>query len=616
MFGSIYTYIVDPTGKPNVSPSYQYTHGSWISSMSRSNRGLLSLDYELSTPTVAYEYSSYIRKWLIKLLEKENNNMPNQINCVHCDSEITNPDFKVILYQPGYESIDIGPYCPTCFVKVKVCSGCQHPLIGEENIKHYGNGRHFCNECASSLEMCGVCGSEERIKSVVGGKKYCPSCYDKEFFKCGVCGEDHLKANHEWSELERQTKKGIWKKYGEICKSCHGNVQSKFKTYAVSKCRNCSGVYAASKDQIYCDNCLSGFSICGVCNQKHPHVSHYSTDDGNDGYICNGCKISKYSTCSTCGRLTTTPTNLLGAKKTHKLCTLCSGGGYGECSGCHSVRKLRDGYCEKCTQTYVNNTCFDCGSVKDFNGQCRSCGDTRVYGYSTKPDIFFHNTEKDKKRGETLYFGFENEMHFPGNSSGALSSIYKAYDPTMLIAKDDSSIPGESFEVVTQPMTLRFFNKTKWASLFTDSPTFSTSCGLHIHVDRGAFKGDLHIFKVCKFVAEEETFLNNVVGRSAGAHNNNFSHKPSKTVKEAKKGNASRGCRVNLTNNVTIEFRMFATCTTEYQLRYRVEFLHALIKFAEESAIKDINKGSLKSYIAENKKRYPTIHQFLCQLTS
>jgi len=55
--------------------------------------------------------------------------------CRHCEDPIKRgSDYAVLLYLKE-DSVDrknpIGPYCPTCMPKVKLCNNCNEPNLGD-----------------------------------------------------------------------------------------------------------------------------------------------------------------------------------------------------------------------------------------------------------------------------------------------------------------------------------------------------------------------------------------------------------------------------------------------------------------------------------------------------
>ena len=56
---------------------------------------------------------------------------------------------------------------------------------------------------------------------------------------------------------------------------------------------------------------------------------------------------------------------------------------------------------------------------------------------------------------------------------------------------------------------------------------------------------------------------------------------------------------------------MFAGCISEFELRYRVEFLHALWSFCKIAAISQASLDAFKQYVQNNEKVYYNLSKFL-----
>lgn len=533
------------------------------------------------------------------------------MNCKVCNCVITDPDFAAIWYQEEYPTIDIGPYCEQCMGKIKVCSGCQHPFLYTE-VTHTGNGDHFCAGCLANLEICSHCNSQTNSDSlqVINGQKVCSKCISKKYFKCPICEEYHEKNSGISKEsLLGQQRLGIFRKYGpRVCESCYDKKKKHFKFYDVGTCDNCGNLYAkgvGSHDK-YCPNCWDSFYTCADCGQKKPNISsHYMDEEVEGAYkkrLCNSCH-SKYTTCDSCKKLTKQPLNIKGEIKSYKVCSCCKS--VKECKNCGTIG-LED-YCSKCNKMYIKNTCGNCGRIKDHDCNCRACGHSYIYSYSLKPAIFLnYNKEKETKR-DNIFFGFENEVSFGTAASRdkSLKLLYETFDPTVLIAKSDSSLPPYSYEIVSQPMTLKFFNTLDFKRLLPKALKASDRCGLHIHVGRKAFLSDVHLYKVINFIHDNLVFSQKVAGRELNRYCEQLGSKTSEHVKRSKEGDTGRHKMVNLNPRDTVEFRLFAGCTEEGELRSRVEFLHALINFCKGVSIREAKSvEKFVEYLGKNKKTY------------
>ncbi len=545
--------------------------------------------------------------------------------CKHCSCEITDSVLKKKYYDPEYPNIHIGPYCSNCITKVRVCTGCHVDHIIDETIKYFGKGRFYCTACAVNIEACGVCGSESTIHKVHDGVKYCESCFKKTFQQCDRCNEVKLKTLCITDDLIKKKWKGMFKSTPSVCKVCFDKDKSRYKEHDVSKCKNCGSFHTnPAEDKDYCKSCYDSFRACSKCGKKHPKCRSYSVDRVTersalkiyDGYynMCPSCK-GRASRCESCKQYTFKPQKVRGRIKTYSVCNSCTVDGKCECPSCLSLQSTEAGKpCHDCCTTYYNNKCPSCKMIRDDRGTCRNCGGAQIYNYTFKPRTAFWYTKLDIKRGDNTFLGIENEVTFGSSDStknSKLRALYKSYDPTILLAKSDGSIHGSGFEIVTQPMTLASIHSLDVSSMFWPEMKKDSSCGLHIHVGRNAFKSDTHIYKVVEFIHNNEKFIDTIAERSYSNYNGKLRGKPSKAVKDAKGGSASRNARINLSNPNTIEFRMFAGAVSEFNYRYKAEFIHALVSWAGLVPISVVKVKSFFSYVEKNSKQYPNLYRFM-----
>jgi hypothetical protein len=218
-----------------------------------------------------------------------------------------------------------------------------------------------------------------------------------------------------------------------------------------------------------------------------------------------------------------------------------------------------------------------------------------------------------------MFFGFENEVSFGSDDTSrteALRSIYKSYSPKELIIKSDGSIGGYGFEIVSQPMSLAYFNSWDKSNLFFSTLKTGQNCGLHIHVNREAFVSDVHLFKVASFInRSDDSFITKIAGRSDCTYSHKFNKPIAQTIIESKDKANDRYLKVNLNNKHTVEFRLFIGCTKEFELCYRFQFLHALISFTRDNSI--ANSKSIPKFIEfvnKSGSMYKDLKEFLAKM--
>ncbi len=271
------------------------------------------------------------------------------------------------------------------------------------------------------------------------------------------------------------------------------------------------------------------------------------------------------------------------------------------CEDCYRVRTVRcdccgeriwrddsegDGNTVLCSRCWSNHytTCDECGALipndetyyddNEDGRYCRECYYKRrkvaIKPYGYKPEPIFYGSDSD------LYLGVELEIDNGGEYEENAAQILAAGNRTgdHIYCKHDGSL-SEGFEVVSHPMTLAYHqSKMNWEDVFHEALSLdyashnTSTCGLHIHVNRDAFGGDSdkqeacisrvvyfverHWDELARFSRRKPDNLNRWAARYA-----TISPTTKETYKKAKDKRAGRYVAVNLLNYETIEFRMF-----------------------------------------------------------
>ncbi len=188
--------------------------------------------------------------------------------------------------------------------------------------------------------------------------------------------------------------------------------------------------------------------------------------------------------------------------------------------------------------------------------------------YSYKPTPIFYGRGK-------RFLGVELEIDRGGKdtyNAQELLDIANTVDEQRLYIKTDSSL-DEGLELVTHPMTLDYhLNEFNWEDILRTAVNMgyrshqTSTCGLHIHVNRDAFGDDEdeqeevisrilyfvehHWLELVKFSRRTENALNRWAARFG------YETTPQKVLDKAKSC-YGRYYAVNLCNHNTIEFRLF-----------------------------------------------------------
>ncbi len=313
--------------------------------------------------------------------------------------------------------------------------------------------------------------------------------------------------------------------------------------------------------EYFCSECLDDATV--VCN----HCGERIWDDDNNGTdsfpLCQRCYDNHYTTCEDCGRVI------------H----------YDDCNYLYDDDDIA--YCDDCYHRHNN------GPIRD---------------YSYKPDPEFFG-EGDR------YFGVELEIDEGGkigDNAQALIDLANVLSEHIYIKSDGSLNDG--MEIVTHPMTLDYHRSDMpWERLCTKAIHMrykshkTTTCGLHVHVNRTAFgetreEQDEAISRVLYFVEHHWAELLKFSRRTEYAMNKwaaryGYKHDPKEIMENAKKGGNGRYACVNIANWSTIEFRMFRGTLKANTIIATLELVDKVCDLALYLTDKEISNVSWTTFV-------------------
>lgn len=339
----------------------------------------------------------------------------------------------------------------------------------------------------------------------------------------------------------------------------------------VTYCENCenptvddlTSVYVreyGKSSQDYCDDCLDDTFNCDCCGDHYSDdLAQYEIEDTNET-VCIGCyENNNYFYCE-------------------------------DCEYCYSVNQYNsngDGsYCNYC---YSEN---------------HSSSD-RIFDYSEDPlgHLDFLGDPKDN-----LFLGLELEVYATdlAYTSETVADLLDGY----AILKEDSSINKPGFEIVSAPSSLDI-HRDKLKEFFAQDPAINSGSGkdigLHIHVSREPLS-QLTIGKLLVFINDTNNYSKIVA--LAGRSSDNWAKLTPKTITDVNR-QTSRYEAINLQNDNTVEFRIFgSTCNVELILA-RLEFVHAVVSWAQTESMLNLSWLSFKNYARDKSKLYPSLCQWL-----
>lgn len=399
-----------------------------------------------------------------------------------------------------------------------------------------------------------------------------------------------------------------------------------------------------------CSTCGEGYTVCDVCGETIERRMEQLTVDGIT--YCPDCYDEEFAPCHVCEEMV----------HEHELCNvggdvwLCHNCArdYVECSRCgvmvlyEDTTEVNGGdlYCHSCTDNYVY-FCVECGEAilgddtYTFDGNdyyCEECYEKhsviQEYHSGHKEGLTFFRDE-DTAMGrrmdfgeEELFFGMELEVdRTEGKEDSNLSKedvareVIDRLQYEFVHCENDGSL-SNGFEIITQPMQIEMLqNRLKKsmksiAEFMTDNGFRShntETCGLHFHVSRRAFGDDsmermVNIVKVytimenlwdgfVKFSRRSEKNLE----RWAAQYNIDKTQDDTPVdIYQKLSGDCSRYRALNISNDATVEFRMFRGTLKPETILATLQLVYGVIAVAKTKDINEIvNIKTFKELIDE-----------------
>ena len=336
------------------------------------------------------------------------------------------------------------------------------------------------------------------------------------------------------------------------------------------------------EEKIYC-------SHCGAVIDTDDY------EEINGQIVCSDCIENYTTTCDRCGAIVW-DSDAYGDDYT-SLCHHCYENYYTRCAECDALVHNDDAY--EYGGEYYCSECYH--DIRD--------RDSSIHEYSYKPEpIFYGNSNR--------YFGIELEIDGAGKDDDyaeELLDIANA-DSTYIYIKSDGSL-DDGMEIVSHPMTLDYHKEYCWSDIMRKAVSLgyrshqTSTCGLHIHVNRTAFSDNReeqdevisrilyfvehHWNEMLKFSRRSEYTMNRWAARYG------YEHTPKAIMDKAKKGNNGRYAAVNLCNYHTVEFRMFRGTLKYNTFIAAIELVNRICDAAMYNTDESIAKLSWSDFVAD-----------------
>ena len=266
--------------------------------------------------------------------------------------------------------------------------------------------------------------------------------------------------------------------------------------------------------------------------------------------------------------------------------------------------------------------------------------DGRLHSWDYKPTPVFHKTDDDPQ--PKTFYGVEIELTSDCTSS-EMELIKRVGDnENLLYPKSDGSVSG--YELNVHPMTWAWATASFPWKMVEDLDNLGSTVdtqenGIHVHVSRDGFSGEVHLFRWMKFVYRNQAHAERIAGRKtdhwAGFREGHMSSQKQHALNqmrmrkqrdreeageyyqtrseyETDNTTASRYSAINTTNAHTVEVRIFASTTNPSVFRQRVGFVAASVEYTRQlNAQAIINGGwdwsAFRTWLLANAETYPDL---------
>jgi hypothetical protein len=377
---------------------------------------------------------------------------------------------------------------------------------------------------------------------------------------------------------------------------------------------------------------------CDGCSNEMSQDDSFTTGGGE--VVCSDC----VRLCEYCESTGTTNDEWYNVDN-QSWCESCWENESFTCNRCdYCVNSNRDGgtnvgdeyWCEDCVSNNATY-CDECDEYYLDGRGCENCGggDGKVHQYSYKPNPIFHGGNDNN-----LYMGFELEMSYGDESDNYRSTIPDVLpleQADVCYLKSDSSIEGWGYELVTHPHTLGAYEQATDLWNYIESCRTkgarswdTTSCGLHVHVSRTAFKSGAHTHRFLSLIYRNPREMMKLAGRKNSRYARfDDVYKPDEwgipqfnlRDKVHAGGFTERMSAVNTNNDYTLELRFFRGNMKREGIMTALELCHASVEYTRTMSVSDVKLGMLKwewfaDWVATNNGIYPNLYLRMSKVPS
>ena len=459
-----------------------------------------------------------------------------------------------------------------------------------------------CEHCGEQFEV------DEMVETVSGGL-VCRDCLESAYVVCSDCGR----------ALKRSDEIALRDTGESICIDCYDGG-------GYFCCSNCGDHFSSAElnatgngDNV-CDDCLNhSYTECDCCHSYYPnHDMHYA--DGSDESVCDDCWDNDYEECSGCGEIF------------HR-------------NNMHIMED--DWYCRSCYEDREEEapepmTEYEILETKDIQ---KVMPPTNVLGYhSNTPRCFFRDESSEPPISK--YFGIELEIDVPESKQDGqhrasvvnavltdLNTDENGQNWNHWTAMNDGSTSGYGFELISQPMTIKYMEQAKIIERLCDALQIAkdegyrshdtSTCGLHFHVSKNALSEECIVnammlvdkFWDVVFKMSRRNASNIHWGKKMNCFyylESDFNMQHNQMIGNIKNPHFAedRYDAINLTNDHTIELRVCKGTMKKNTIMASLHFFDFLLELGEAETRYRIFTMTKEEFIDKAKEYHPSIKTY------
>lgn len=311
---------------------------------------------------------------------------------------------------------------------------------------------------------------------------------------------------------------------------------------------------------------------------------------------------------------------------------------YEICQDCASTRVV----CESCSNWSSGNPCDNCRESEDEWDENHEDDDNegQLHDHGDGPDLTFHSTAEEAV--PYLFLGVELETDKYDSLGDAIANLQGlSKNEELFWLQEDGSLT-DGIEITSQPCTLAYHRMSMpWEKIVEvvrqagGRSHDTNTCGLHIHFNRDFFGAlgrrysvldreadDPHVVKLLylteKFWPQLVTF-----SRRTSEQLQMWAKKYKQSMRERgsdriealyrlKNRELSHYTAVNISNDITIEVRIFRGTLNLTALYAALELVDLLARTCRYSQLESLQKLSWRQFVKKaTSKRYPDLNEYL-----